>query len=463
MASITSAGVGSGLDLESIITATLNAERSVKENQINEREINYTTELSGVGTFKAALDTFNEALAKLGDDETYNSRSINFSNSLEDDEQAFSVEVDSSLQTGDFTVEVLQLAKGSKLQSSSLGEATDTVGAGNLTFKAGDNEFTVAVGASDTLEDIRGKINQAAENFGISANIVNSDAGAVLTYDSTISGDGNTLTVTTDDDSLASIATNSPSSVSGMTVTQNAQNAQVNINNQAVSSSTNVLDNKIQGATLTLNKVTTEPQEFKVEVDSDVINENVQQFVDAYNELQGQLDTLSNPSSGLLASDSTVRNVEQQLQRLFTNDLGGQTQIQSLLELGFSFNRDGELEVSSIGIGSLPSGEETLNTAISSNLSTFQSFFSDDDGLVNQVGDLIDLYTGTGGSLIKREESLNESLETIETDRDKLNNRLENLEASLRSQYAALDSIIAQYQTSGSYISSILTNLSTDS
>jgi len=247
-----------------------------------------------------------------------------------------------------------------------------------------------------------------------------------------------------------------------MTVAQNAQNAQVNINNQAVSSSTNVLDNKIQGATLTLNKVTTEPQEFKVEVDSDVINENIQQFVDAYNELQGQLDTLSNPSSGLLASDSTVRNVEQQLQRLFTNDLGGQTQIQSLLELGFSFNRDGELEVSTTGIGSLPSGEETLNMAISSNLSAFQSFFSDDDGLVNQVGDLIDLYTGTGGSLIKREESLNESLETIETDRDKLNNRLENLEASLRSQYAALDSIIAQYQTSGSYISSILTNLSTD-
>ena len=460
MASITSAGVGSGLDLESIISATINAERTVKESQINEREINYTTELSGVGTFKAALDTFNKVLAKLGDAETYNSRNVSFSNGLEETEQAFDVEVGSSMQSGDFSVEVLQLAKGSKLQSASLGSSEDTVGAGNLTLNAGDNEFTIAVESTDTLEDIRNKINKASENFGVSANIVNTDSGAVLTFSSSISGDGNTLSVTADDDSLASIATSAPSSVAGLAIQQQAQDANVLINGQSVSSSTNELKDKIQGTTLTLKSVTTEAQEFSVSVDQDVVKETLNEFVDAYNTLKGQLDSLSNSSSGSLASDSTVRTMEQQLQRMFTNELGGTTDIQSLMEIGISFNREGEMELSSIGIGSMQSGEELLNTTISDKYSALQSFFSDDDGLVKKVDDLVELYTGSDGSLLKREQALNESLEKVETDREALSERLANLEASLRSQYAALDSIMAQYQTSSSYISSILTNTS---
>lgn len=460
MATITSAGVGSGIDLESIIEATISAERTVKESQLNEREINYTTQLSGVGTFKSALDSFNDVLAKLGDVETYNSRIVSFANSLEESEQAFEVEVGSSMQSGDFSVEVLQLAKGSKLQSAALGSAEDTLGAGNLTFNAGDNEFTIAVESTDTLEDIRNKINKASENFGVSANIVNSDSGAVLTFSSAISGADNTLSVTTDDDSLSSIATSSPSGGASLSVQQAAQDANALINGQSVSSSTNELKDKIQGTTLTLKSTTTEPQEFSVSVDEDIVKETLTEFVEAYNSLKGTLDSLSNSSSGLLASDSTIRTMEQQLQRMFTNELGGTTDIQSLMEIGVSFNREGEMEISSLGIGSLQSGEELLNSAISDKFSALQSFFSDDDGLVQKVDGLVELYTGSDGSLIKRERSLNESLETIETDRDALDERLANLEASLRSQYAALDSVMAQYQTSSSYISSILTNTS---
>ncbi len=364
------------------------------------------------------------------------------------------------MQSGDFSVEVLQLAKGSKLQSAALGSAEDTLGAGNLTFNAGDNEFTIAVESTDTLEDIRNKINKASENFGVSANIVNSDSGAVLTFSSAISGADNTLSVTTDDDSLSSIATSSPSGGASLSVQQAAQDANALINGQSVSSSTNELKDKIQGTTLTLKSTTTEPQEFSVSVDEDIVKETLTEFVEAYNSLKGTLDSLSNSSSGLLASDSTIRTMEQQLQRMFTNELGGTTDIQSLMEIGVSFNREGEMEISSLGIGSLQSGEELLNSAISDKFSALQSFFSDDDGLVQKVDGLVELYTGSDGSLIKRERSLNESLETIETDRDALDERLANLEASLRSQYAALDSVMAQYQTSSSYISSILTNTS---
>jgi flagellar hook-associated protein 2 len=232
------------------------------------------------------------------------------------------------------------------------------------------------------------------------------------------------------------------------------------INGQSVSSSTNELKDKIQGTTLTLKSVTTEAQEFSVSVDQEVVKETLNEFVDAYNTLKSKLDSLSDSSSGALASDSTVRTMEQQLQRMFTNELGGATEIQSLMEIGITFNREGEMEISSLGIGTMQSGKELLNSTISDKYSALQSFFSDDDGLATRVDDLIELYTGSNGSLLKREQSLNESLEKVETDRDALSERLANLEASLRSQYAAIDSIMAQYQTSSSYISSILTNTS---
>ncbi|MFP3426208.1 MULTISPECIES: flagellar filament capping protein FliD [Pseudoalteromonas] len=461
MASITSAGVGSGLDLESIIEVTIQAESEVKTKQLNAREINYTTELSGVGTFKAALDTFNTALATLGEEETYDSRKVQFSDGILEGDQAFNVDIDSSMQAGEFSIEVSQLASGSKLQSSALNSVNDTVGAGNLTLSAGDSEFSIEVLATDTLEDIRNKINQTSENFGVSANIVNSDAGAVLTYSSSKTGDGNTLSVAADDDSLASIASSAPSSAGGVSILQNAVNAETLINGQEVSSSSNTLNDKIQGTTITLNKVTTEAQTFNVSVDSEVAVKAVDEFIGAYNTLKEQLDTLSNPTSGMLASDSNIRSVEQQLQRMFTNDLGGSTEIQSLMELGITFNRFGEMEKSATGIGTLTSGQDTFDDTLENNYSDFQNFFSSDDGLVKKVDGLINLYTSSSGSLIKREESLNESLESIEIDRESLNERLVNLEASLRSKYASLDSLIAQYQTSSSYISSILTSVST--
>lgn len=462
MASITSAGVGSGLDLESIIEVTIQAESEVKSNQLNAREINYTTELSGVGTFKAALDTFNTAIATLGESETYDSRTVLFSNGITEEEQAFSIDIDSSMQSGEFSIEVLQLASGSKLQSAALNNIDDTVGAGNLTLSAGDLNFSIEVTDTDTLEDIRNKINQASENFGVSANIVNSDSGAVLTYSSSITGLGNTLSVVADDDSLASISTSAPSSVGGVTTLQEAMNAEALINGQAVSNETNTLDNKIQGTTLTLNKVTDGAQTFNVEVDPDVAVDAVDDFIAAYNTLKEQLDTLSDPSSGMLASDSNIRSVEQQLQRMFTNDLGGSTELQSLMDLGITFNRYGEMEKSTAAIGTFASGQETFDNVLENNYDAFKSFFSDDEGLVKKVDELVNLYTNSSGSLVKREESLKESLESVEIDRETLNERLVNLEASLRSKYASLDSLIAQYQTSSSYISSILTNISTE-
>lgn len=114
MAGITAAGVGSGLDLETIIKTTLLAEKTPKEQQLNKREIQYATELSGVGTFKSALDNFNSALAELAKEETFTARTVSFKNGLEEDKQAFEIFASSTVQSGEFAIEVQALAQGLK-------------------------------------------------------------------------------------------------------------------------------------------------------------------------------------------------------------------------------------------------------------------------------------------------------------------------------------------------------------
>lgn len=457
MAGITAAGVGSGLDLEAIIKTTLNAEKAPKENQLNKREIQYATELSGVGTFKSALDSFNSVLAELSKEETFNTRSISFANGLDEDNQAFEIFAGSSVQSGQFAIEVQQLAQGSKLESAALGAATDTVGSGNLTFGAGSDSFTIAVDATDTLEDIRNKINEAGDNFGVNANIINSDAGAVITFNSEITGNGNSLTVTSDDDSLASLATAAPTATPGLTETQAAGDASVLINGQLVTDSDNKLSDKIQGTVITLKETTTSAETVNITVDESKVRDQINAFVEAYNTLHDQLSGLSDPESGLLAADGSIRIVEQQLQRMFTQDVSAtNTNIKSLYDMGISFNRDGKMEISSISIGTLDSGTERLENALSNNYSELQSLFTGDDGLGKEVSDYVTLFTGKDGSLVERETSLNESIEEISIEREDLEVRLGELEASLRSQYGALDRVMAQYQVAGSYIANIL-------
>ncbi|ATC98053.1 MAG: flagellar filament capping protein FliD [Pseudomonadota bacterium] len=457
MAGITAAGVGSGLDLETIIKTTLLAEKTPKEQQLNKREIQYATELSGVGTFKSALDNFNSALAELAKEETFTARTVSFKNGLEEDKQAFEIFASSTVQSGEFAIEVQALAQGSKLESAALGSATDPVGSGNLTFAAGGNSFSIAVDAADTLEDIREKINAAGDNFGVSANIINSDAGAVLTFNSDVTGDGNSLTVTADDDSLASIATSAPTAAAGLTETQAAGNARALINGQLVTDSDNKLSDKIQGTVITLKETTTGAETVTIGVDQSEAKEKLKGFVDAYNELKSQLDGLSDPENGLLAADGSIRIVEQQLQRMFTGEISGtNTNVKSLYDLGITFDREGKMEISSIALGTNPSGTERFESALSDNFSEVQSLFVGDTGLGKQVNDYVELFTGKKGSLVERETTLNESMEDITIEREKLEVRLDELEASLRSQYAALDRVMAQYQVAGSYIANIL-------
>jgi flagellar hook-associated protein 2 len=131
MANITSLGIGSGLQLESILEAYINAEAVPQEIRLQEKEERLSLELSGVGSFKSALSSFDDILKKLTADNAFNKQVLSSSN------DAIDVTSNGFASNGDFKVDVTQLATGTRLNSDSYASSGTTVGSGTLSFGNG--------------------------------------------------------------------------------------------------------------------------------------------------------------------------------------------------------------------------------------------------------------------------------------------------------------------------------------
>lgn len=204
MTAITSAGAGSGIDLESVISASVAAKKTQLQQPITTQQSNTQITLSGVGQLKSAISSFTSVLDTLSATGAFNKRAVNITQST--DTPVLKVEAKTDAANGQYNITVNKLATTSRLESSFASSTTSLATAdGTLTFKAGTKSFTVAVAKGDNLQNIRSKINSSGDNFGLSANIVNaSDGTAKLVIDSGISGDGNNLSISASTTELGS-------------------------------------------------------------------------------------------------------------------------------------------------------------------------------------------------------------------------------------------------------------------
>ena len=451
MMNITSAGIGSGLDLEGIITAYINAEAIPSEIRLQEKEDRLKTEISGVGAFKSALSSFESVIKKLSSTDDFNKQTVTSSTT------DISVVTNGFASNGSFSIEVDQLAQGSRLQSTNFGAATDTVGSGTLTFTAGSSTFDVAISATDNLSAIRDKINETSTNFGIVANVVTTDAGTYLSYSSEVTGAANTLAVTTSDASLANISTNN-------TTKQAAQDAIIKINGDTVTNSTNEFKNKIEDVTITATKVNTgTPATLTIAQDQENGKQLITDFVNGYNSLVNTMTSLANAETGALAFDSSIRQMKSQLNTILSNTVSGLSgSIDSLDDIGLSVTREGTLEVSAFGIGTLPSGVDKRDDALANKLNEVGELFASTNGVSSQMSTLIKTYNDTDGSLTKRQSLLNTDLSGIKDEYQALEDRLRDYEDRLRKKFTFLDATVASYNATSDWLSTALAPVKKD-
>lgn len=469
MATITSAGVGSGLDLETLIENIVDAERAPVETRLDLQEARIEAEISAFGSLQATLAAFQDSLQKLKDPSFFTDRGVTVSNN-----SLISVSADSSADLSSYNIEVFEQAKANKIASGTdFVSPSATVGSGTLSIGfVGGGSFDIDVEAGDSLADIRDAINSASDNPGLTASLLTVDAGMgdgstvtkfVLTADE--SGAANQITIAvSDDDGNNTDGTGlsqffydgSDPLAAGNQFSQvtAAQDARIAVDGFTAYSSTNVFDDVIDGVSITLldeaEDIMDPPSSsLIISEDKSAATAAIETFVATYNELVTVFNALTNydsatETSGLLSGDATVNSLESRIRSAFTDVVDGASGDFSILaQLGITTNRDGSVALNS----------DTLTQAINSNYEDVATLFSSEDGVANRIDDVLESYLQTGGILDTRNETYQTTLRSIESSRDDLQYRLEIIEERYRSQFAALDILVQQLNETGNFLS----------
>lgn len=456
---ITSAGVGSGLDLESIISATLSAENTPKINAFAEKEETLQVELSSLGEVKSAMSKLQDTIEKLADIDKFNNRIANIKQPTSDDGDLISVSTTSKISTGNFHIEVLEVAQGSRAMSNDgLFTSTDDVvsaSGGTLSFTAGDKSFDLNLDAGATLADLRDAINDSDANFGVTANIINTGSESKLVLTSSVSGTGNDLVITNDNAELDNVSTvANAGGAGGINIAEEDQatDAVIKVDGIEITNDTNTFKDAVQDMTIIAKRqsVDGETAKLSVEYDRESVTKLVDEFIANYNNLIGQIG-LQTRVGNPLNSDSTIRSFDSQLVSTLSTELTDAGPFSSIFDIGLGVDKEGYLEKSSL--------VRSLSEAMDDNFDDIGAAFAGENGIAKKLEGLLENYLDTDGIMKQREESLNGQLDELDDDVANHQYRMESLEARLRQQYAGLDVLIAQMQSTQSYLSAQLSSL----
>lgn len=462
MATISSAGLGSGLDVASIVSQLMAIESQPKTD-LATAATKLQTQISEVGKVTSALSKLRDLSSKLSSSSFWKQTTASSSSS--------GVTVTSSgvALPANYAVEVQQLASAQALiGGQSFTSSTAAVGTGTLTIEMGSwgtnqstftptstpSSATITVDSSDTVETLRDKINAAG--IGVSASILTDASGARLVMRSKTTGAANAFrtTVSGATGGVATLGYDPSSGVTGATQTKAAADAKATIDGVSVASSTNTFANVLDGVSLTANAVTTSAANITVSNDTATMKKTLQDFAAAYTELNSLIATdtkydATNKKAGPLQGDSSVVGVQTSLRALLSASSTASSAYSRLSDAGFELQRDGSLTVNST----------KLDNALS-NLGQLKALFADNpasnvassEGFGKQFYDKTYSMLTTGGSIQSRSTALNDKLQRNQKSQDDMDQRLAQTKARLEKQYSALDTQISSLNGLSSYV-----------
>lgn len=483
--SIQSLGVGSGLDLESLVTQLLEAESKPKTAALDKKEKAVEAEISGIGKLKSKLEEFQETLDTLRSDNNLKGREPSIINPSEANEP-FTADASNSAVEGTYEIAVTQIAKGSRIETDDasaggFASTSDPIytqpglldpASGSLTFKidALSESFSINVTAGMTLQQLSTAINTSTDNFGVQSSIIDTgtaNGGVKLVFTSSKTGDGNDLVIVNDND-LAELnrvaTTNSSSTVNYLTPVVNAQNSKATIDGIEVESETTKFDNTIENVSFTASAksdlaadgVTFLTSKLNIGFDKEAVEETIREFVENFNALQAEIKLLTKygesdlEEDGALAGDSLVRGIQTGINNILFSSVDSSS-LGGLFQLGIEYNDNNELEISSSDNIGLGSGEDRLKEALEDNFDAIAALFTDEEqGIAVRLYDYVEEYTNYSGLLKSRENSAKDQREVIFDARLTLERRLANTEQILRDKYLNLDQTVARLKSTGS-------------
>jgi flagellar hook-associated protein 2 len=446
---ISSTGIGSGLDINSIVTSLTTAKAAPETNALNRSKTSLTAEVSAFSTFNSALATFQATLATLKDPAQLASRTATLA-----DTTIATATATSSAVAGQYSIQVQNLATAASLSSQPVASATSNVGTGTLTIAVGGASTSITIdGTNNTLQGIVAAINSAPNNPGVSASIITTTAGARLVLSGTATGAANTIKVTQSggDGGLAALQYDPANGLNNLKQTQAALNANFSVNDYAATSAGNQVSGVISGVTLNLVKATAAntPTTLTVGNDTQGAQTSISTFVTALNGLQTSIHSLTGydattQTAGPLLGNQTLLSFQSQLSKI----LG---QVNSGIASGP--NSLAALGITATTQGTFSTNAATLGNALTGSVDSVAKLLSGPNGLATQLNTFVTQYTQAGGLLDTISNSLQSSLTNIAKQQADLTARMAVYSATLTAEYNAMDTAVALLKQTQTYLS----------
>lgn len=459
MASISTLGVGSGLDLSSILDSLEAAEKSTL-TPISKQQSSYTAKLSAYGTLKSALESFQTANTALNKADLFTATSTTSSSS------AFSATTTGSAIAGKYTISVSQLAqaqtlttKNSQKDSKAAIATSDSV----LTIQQGGGKDPVTIDISagnSSLSGIRDAINNA--KAGVSASIINVGNGEYrlsITANDTGSNNAMKLSVSGDSalESFMGYNGTPGDSSNGMIESVTAQNAKLTVNNVEIENSSNTISDSLEDITLNLNDVTTGNQTLTISKDTSKAENAVKAWVDAYNTLQDTFSSLTkytavdagadsqSSSNGALLGDSTLRTIQTQLKSMLSNTVSS-SNYKTLAQIGITTDpSDGKLELDA----------DKLTAALKKDASGVGALIVGDGkktGITTTIGSNLTSWLSTTGIIKAATDGVSKTLNKLTKDYNAASDRIDAQVARYKEQFTQLDVLMTSLNSTSSYL-----------
>jgi flagellar hook-associated protein 2 len=430
----------SGIDVGSVVDQLMQAQRQ-PEVLMQSQQSRLQQQSSALKSIQSRLSTLQTAADALRDPIGVFDQLATQSG----DTSVFRASADSGATEGTHTVVVSRLSSIATEHSKVLSSPSDSftvdssfdlkVGTGSTVTVRFDKDHKTLSSAADYINGLKA---------GVNASVITGANGSQLVLTSQTSGTAGQVTISNDSTGLNMAQGNA------------GQNALVTIDGIDVESATNTVTGALPG--VTLNLVSSAPGRtiaLQTYRDTGAVSAAVQNYVSAYNSAISAVTSQftynqTTKTSGVLASDVTVRNLQQQLFTMVSRS-GGTGSITSLAQLGVTMSNDGTLSVDS----------SKLTGVLSSNFSGVQQFFQDSKtGFAVQAGSDLDQMTDSTRSPVVLD------LNGIDATSRQLTHSIADFEVlmttkqkQLTDEYTRIDVMLRQFSSTQQSISSQLASL----
>ena len=484
MASVSSLGIGSGLDLNALLANLKSAEQAPLVI-LQQQQRSYTAKLSAYGQLNSALSTLQTAAAALAKPALFQG--------LKASSSATEVLTAAALATaasGGYSVNVTALAQAQSLAATGVADTSSAIGAGTTTTLTLDfgtisggtldpvsgqysgatftpdstrTATSITLDASNnSLAGIRDAINASAD-IGVTASIVN-DGSAMpnrLVLTSKQTGETSSMRIAvTGDAALSGLLAHDPAATQHLQQTATAHNANLSVNGIAVTSASNMVAGAIPDVTMTLAK--TGSSTLSVQNDTASVQSAITTFVNAYNSLQSVAKQLtafdaSNKSGAALLGDSTLRGIQVRIRSTLTvAQMPGSSNLTMLSHIGIAFQKDGSLAIDST----------KLTTALGNQMGGVAQLFSGSGGTGgygSQMASLITGMTDANGTLTAATQGINTTLDSLGKQYAATSERIEATVARYKAQFTQLDVMMSTMNRTSAYLTQQFDGMSSSS